>query len=73
MAFLGLHGAVFLAASAHAITPMAAVAIVTAANVSLGTRMLAQRLREEAPRTEPAVVGWLLTVSGALAWQLTGR
>lgn len=73
MAFLGLHGAVFLAAHAHAITPMAAVAIATAANVSLGTRMLAQRLREEAPRTEAAVVGWLFTVSGALAWQLVTR
>jgi phosphatidylglycerophosphate synthase len=63
---LAFGGALVLAVTVGPLSPVAGVTLATGANVSLGMRMLANRLHGEAPR-----LGRLLTVVAAVVFAMT--
>jgi phosphatidylglycerophosphate synthase len=57
---------------AGALSMVAALVVVTAANAYLGLRNLARRARGERPQAEPAVVAGALVLLALLGWKLSG-
>lgn len=55
-----------------ALSLVAALVVVTAANAYLGLRNLARRARGERPQPEPVVVAGALVLLGLIGWKLSG-
>jgi len=64
---------VFLAASAGAMSPVAAVIIATAGNVFFGLRCLAVRTSGERPRVERGLLFGAALIGGLVVWKLAAQ
>jgi phosphatidylglycerophosphate synthase len=73
LVFLLFCAAIFGSIVVGALTTPWAVALACALNVHVGMRMLARRLKKEAPHVEPFVLGGAVAVAALVAWQTSGQ
>lgn len=73
LVYLAFCAAIFGGIVVGALTTLLAVALASALNIHLGMRMLARRLKKEAPQVEPFVLGGFVAVGGLVVMKLVER